>query len=196
MLRCVGNRWHRREDDPSAWADDGDEQPLDAASCTEAMVEAWRYTDDPRYARLAGWAYSWFLGRNKVGVRLYSERTGGCHDGLSVTAANPNQGAESTLAYYQALLSLVGGGLAKLPARTANAPQRPVVPDRTSARPSRPTTPGRTTAPPTSTTTTPTTPTTTAGTTAVRGEAPGGGPPATGATQARLGNREGPTDAR
>jgi glycosyltransferase involved in cell wall biosynthesis len=139
MLRCVGNRWHRREDDPRAWAGDGDgdEQPLDAAACTEALVEAWRYTRDPRYARLAGWAYSWFFGRNRAGTRLYDERTGGCHDGLSATAANANQGAESTLAYYQALLSLVGSGLAKLPARTANGPERSVMMKRT-ARPLRP----------------------------------------------------------
>jgi len=118
MLRCVGNRWHRREDDPRSWRDDGDEQPIDAAAATEALVEAWHHTGDPRYGRLATWAYAWFVGRNRVGARLYVEGTGGCHDGLSATAANPNQGAESTLAYYQALLSLAGAGLAKLPTAT------------------------------------------------------------------------------
>jgi hypothetical protein len=42
-------------------------------------------------------------------VALYDPHTGGCRDGLSGAAgaaANPNQGAESTLAYYQALLAL------------------------------------------------------------------------------------------
>jgi hypothetical protein len=38
---------------------------------------------------------------------------------LSATGANANQGAESTLAYYQALLSLVRAGLAAIPDRVA-----------------------------------------------------------------------------
>ena len=47
-LRCVGNRWHRRGEPPAVWlADDGDEQPLDAAAITEAMVDAWQHTADP-----------------------------------------------------------------------------------------------------------------------------------------------------
>ena len=117
-LRNVGNRWHHR-DDPVAWAQDGDEQPLDAAACVEALVEVWQQTRDPRYARLAGWAYAWFLGRNRAGARLYADTTGGCKDGLSATGPNENQGAESTLAYYQALLSLVGAGLATLPDRVS-----------------------------------------------------------------------------
>ena len=115
-LRCVGNRWHRRGEPPAVWlADDGDEQPLDAAAITEAMVDAWQHTADPISARLAGWGYSWFLGRNRAGARLYVDATGACHDGLSATEPNGNQGAESTLAYYQALLSLLKAGLAALP---------------------------------------------------------------------------------
>ena len=65
MLRNVGNRWHHR-DAPGGWADDGDEQPIDAASAVEAMVEAWRYTGDARYGSLAGVAYGWFHGRNRA----------------------------------------------------------------------------------------------------------------------------------
>ena len=98
-------------------------------------MEAWQYTRDARYARLGGWAYAWFLGRNRAGARLYAERTGGCYDGLSATAPNENQGAESTLAYYQALLGLVGAGLATLPERVATgiAPERVAVVNRSSA---------------------------------------------------------------
>src|SRR5206468_8271575 len=119
--RNVGNRWHRRHDEPAAWAgdEDGDEQPIDTAATVEALVEAWQQTRDPRYARLAGWAYAWFLGRNRAGVRMYVDAAGGCRDGLSATGPNENQGAESTLAYYQALLSLVGAGLATLPDRVS-----------------------------------------------------------------------------
>jgi hypothetical protein len=118
MLRCVGNEWHRRGE-ANVWGEDGDEQPLDAAACVDVLIAAWQYTGSTRYARQAGWAYGWFLGGNRVGARLYADETGGCHDGLSATGANANQGAESTLAYYQALLSLVRTGLAALPDRVA-----------------------------------------------------------------------------
>jgi len=115
-LRCVGNVWHRRDDDPAAWnAEDGDEQPLDAAAVAEAFVEAWRYRAARTDAAHAASGLSWFLGRNRVGARMYVDRTGACHDGLSPSWVNGNQGAESTLAYYQALLALVRAGLATLP---------------------------------------------------------------------------------
>jgi glycosyltransferase involved in cell wall biosynthesis len=115
-LRCVGNHWHRRGDAPESWlGDDGDEQPLDAAAIVEALVDAWQYTGEPAYARLAGYGFGWFLGRNRAGARLYVDHSGACHDGLSATEANGNQGAESTLAYHQALLSLLRAGLAALP---------------------------------------------------------------------------------
>jgi hypothetical protein len=180
MLRCVGNRWHRREDNPKAWRDDGDEQPIDAAAVTEALVEAWQYTHDDRYERLAGWAYSWFTGRNRVGARLYVDATGGCHDGLSATAPNGNQGAESTLAYYQALLSLAVTGLVRLPVRPPAATDRSTMSSRPPTRNSRATATGR------------------AATGAATTELPTR--PPLGGTHLRNGNRirttEGPTDAR
>lgn len=120
-LRNVGNRWHHR-DTPGGWADDGDEQPIDAASAVEAMVEAWRYTGDARYGSLAGVAYSWFHGRNRRGLAMYDPRTGACHDGLTPDGVNPNRGAESTLAHLQAHLALLLAGLAALPDRVPVEP--------------------------------------------------------------------------
>ncbi|HET6215118.1 MAG TPA: glycosyltransferase [Micromonosporaceae bacterium] len=118
MLRVVGNEWRHVDGNPRATdGRDGDEQPLDAAATVEALVEAWQVTADPRYAVLAGRAFAWFLGRNRTGVALYDPSTGGCRDGLSATGANANQGAESTLAYYQALLAMVACGLGDLAGR-------------------------------------------------------------------------------
>ena len=37
---------------------------------------------------------------------VYNEQTGGCHDGLGKETLNLNQGAESTLAYLLARLTL------------------------------------------------------------------------------------------
>ncbi|MBN1170857.1 MAG: glycosyltransferase, partial [Micromonosporaceae bacterium] len=106
MIRCVGNVWHRRGDDPDRWrTDDGDEQPIDAGAFAEACAEAWLYRRLPSDAMLAGIGLSWFLGDNQAGVRMYVDRTGACHDGLSSSWVNANQGAESTLAYYQALFT-------------------------------------------------------------------------------------------
>jgi hypothetical protein len=116
VLRCVGNVWHRRSDDPALWlGEDGDEQPLDAAALAEALADAWAYGGDTEYAKLATTSFRWFLGSNRAGARLYVDATGACHDGLGAGWVNGNQGAESTLAYYQALLSLVRAGLVTLP---------------------------------------------------------------------------------
>jgi hypothetical protein len=76
---------------PQMWSRTAAYTPLGLARAQYPASRIEPYTDDPRYARLAGWAYSWFLGRNRVGARLYAEWSGGCNDGLSATAANPNQ---------------------------------------------------------------------------------------------------------
>ncbi|NUP46018.1 MAG: glycosyltransferase [Catenulispora sp.] len=103
-LRLVGNLW-RHKGRPSP-AYEGDEQPIDAAAVVEACVEAWRVTGREGYARQARRAFAWFLGANRLGTPLYDASSGGGRDGLRETDANLNQGAESTLAYYQALLAL------------------------------------------------------------------------------------------
>ncbi len=68
-------------------------------------------TGDDARARHALRAFEWFLGRNRLGLAVYDFSTGGCHDGLGATAVNDNEGAESTLAYLQALLALDAAGL-------------------------------------------------------------------------------------
>ena len=107
-LRLVGHRGRRRGEPrgPS-----GDEQPLDAAALVEAEVEAFLVSADDAHARDAVRAFEWFLGRNRLGLSVYDFSTGGCHDGLGETAVNANEGAESTLAYLQALLALDAAGL-------------------------------------------------------------------------------------
>jgi hypothetical protein len=107
-LRLVGHNGRRRGE---PFQDSGDEQPLDAAALVEAEVEAFTVTGDEARARHAVRAFEWFLGRNRLGLAVYDFSTGGCHDGLGSTAVNANEGAESTLAYLQALLALDAAGL-------------------------------------------------------------------------------------
>jgi len=103
-LALVGNLWRRKGVAPAAY--EGDEQPIDAAAVVEACVEAWRVTGREFYADRARRAFGWFLGANRLGLPLYDAGSGGGRDGLREGDANQNQGAESTLAYYQALLAL------------------------------------------------------------------------------------------
>jgi glycosyltransferase involved in cell wall biosynthesis len=107
-LQLAGHRGRRRgEPRPGG----GDEQPLDAAALVEAEVEAYVATGDKAHARHAVRAFEWFLGRNRLQTPVYDFSTGGCHDGLGETDVNNNEGAESTLAYLQALLALDAAGL-------------------------------------------------------------------------------------
>jgi glycosyltransferase involved in cell wall biosynthesis len=107
-LQLAGHRGRRRgEPRPS----EGDEQPLDAAALVEAEVEAFVATGDEARARDAVRAFEWFLGRNRLQQSVYDFGTGGCHDGLGESDVNANEGAESTLAYLQALLVLDAAGL-------------------------------------------------------------------------------------
>jgi hypothetical protein len=71
-----------------------------------ACLEAARITGDQRWRKEARHAFEWFLGRNDLNLPVYDPTTGGCRDGLHPDRANENQGAESTLAFLQALLEL------------------------------------------------------------------------------------------
>ena len=110
-IRLVSNRWRRADDPAHMHAEEGDEQPIDAAALTEALIEAWTYTGRGEYAGQAVRSFEWFLGRNTRGLPVYDFASGGCHDGLGPTGLNANEGAESTLAYLQALLALESAGL-------------------------------------------------------------------------------------
>ena len=117
VTRMVGNNWRRapepdvEQPSPVEVTNEGDEQPVDAAALVEALTEALVATGDRKYGELAQRAFEWFLGRNHVGIPLYDAATGGCHDGLQPDGVNRNEGAESTLAFLQALLALEAVGL-------------------------------------------------------------------------------------
>jgi glycosyltransferase involved in cell wall biosynthesis len=83
-----------------------DQQAIEARAMVSAGLEAFRITGDDRWRREVRRAFEWFLGRNDLNLPLYDPETGGCHDGLHPDRLNENQGAESTLAYLQALLEL------------------------------------------------------------------------------------------
>ena len=83
-----------------------DQQPIEACAMVSACLEAYRITNEPSWHEHAQSAFDWFLGWNDLGLELYSPNTGGCCDGLLVDRVNPNQGAESSLAFYLSLAEL------------------------------------------------------------------------------------------
>jgi hypothetical protein len=83
-----------------------DQQPVEAQAMVSACLEAARITGDKRWRKEARRALEWFLGRNDLNLPIYDPMTGGCRDGLHPDRPNENQGAESTLAFLQALLEL------------------------------------------------------------------------------------------
>lgn len=83
-----------------------DQQPEDAASATESLVTAYKTTQKQEYLNKAKLSYEWFLGKNHLNQMVYDEATGGCYDGLGQYSLNFNQGAESTISYLLARLSI------------------------------------------------------------------------------------------
>ena len=51
-------------------------------------------------------AFNWFLGNNHLHQVIYNPCTGGCYDGLEENYVNLNQGAESTISYLLARLTV------------------------------------------------------------------------------------------
>ncbi|OGP85546.1 MAG: hypothetical protein A2Y95_02320 [Deltaproteobacteria bacterium RBG_13_65_10] len=95
-----------------------DQQPVEAQAMVSVCLEAHRITGDKRWRKEARCAFEWFLGRNDLNLPVYDPTTGGCRDGLHPDRPNENQGAESTLAFLQALLELRLAENAVLPVDT------------------------------------------------------------------------------
>jgi glycosyltransferase involved in cell wall biosynthesis len=83
-----------------------DQQPVEAQAMVSACLEAHRITGDKNWYKEARRAFDWFLGRNDLDLPLYDPTTGGCRDGLHADRPNENQGAESSLAFLEAVLEL------------------------------------------------------------------------------------------
>jgi glycosyltransferase involved in cell wall biosynthesis len=85
-----------------------DQQPEDASSGVEALAAAYALTKNKIYKEQAKLSFEWFLGKNHLNQMVYDEATGGCYDGLGRFSLNFNQGAESTLSYFLARLTIEG----------------------------------------------------------------------------------------
>lgn len=82
------------------------EQPIDVAYTILALSKFYDVFKEPSYAHKITLAFNWFLGNNHLHQIIYNPCTGGCYDGLEETHVNLNQGAESTLSYLMARLTM------------------------------------------------------------------------------------------
>ena len=99
----IGNdKWYHKGGEKALYC----QQPVDAGAMTETCILAMTLTGDEKYLEMAYTAFQWYLGRNRQGVSLYNPLTGACADGLGPEGVSSNQGAESTLSFIIALVSL------------------------------------------------------------------------------------------
>ena len=84
----------------------GGEQPIDVAYTIIALSKFYDAFGDEEYLQKMKIAFDWFLGKNHLNQIVYNPCTGGCYDGLEENYLNLNQGAESTVSYLMARLTL------------------------------------------------------------------------------------------
>lgn len=84
----------------------GGEQPIDVAYTIMALGKFYDVFENPDYLKKMEIGFSWFLGNNHLHQIVYNPCTGGCYDGLETDYINLNQGAESTVSYLMARLTL------------------------------------------------------------------------------------------
>lgn len=87
-------------------AGDYGEQPIDVAYTIMTLNKFNEEFMKPEYAEKMVIAFNWFLGNNRLNQIIYNPCTGGCFDGLEENHINPNQGAESTVSYLMARLTI------------------------------------------------------------------------------------------
>ncbi len=103
-LTPVGNRgWLRKEEVTPLY----DQQAIEVMAMVLMFEQAYQVTKDATYIELMFTSFMWFLGENELHIPLYDHETHGCCDGLQFNGINRNQGAESTLAYLIAHLTVL-----------------------------------------------------------------------------------------
>ena len=82
------------------------EQPIDVAYTIMTLSKFYNEFHDETHFEKMIIAFNWFLGNNRLHQIVYNPCTGGCYDGLEKSNVNLNQGAESTISYLMARLTI------------------------------------------------------------------------------------------
>lgn len=100
-LTSEGTRFEKRNDNP-----DAEELPISVMAFIEALGAVFHKNRDRELLDPIRAAADWFLGANKRGESLYDFNSGGCHDALTASGLNDNQGTEATVSCLIAFLTL------------------------------------------------------------------------------------------
>jgi len=84
-----------------------DQQPEEVTSLVEMLKELYQITGRKKYKKLMRKSFGWFLGENTLEQLVCDFGTGGCYDGVGEKEINLNQGAESTISYLTARLTVL-----------------------------------------------------------------------------------------
>lgn len=104
-IKVISNKgWHVKDSTNESTV--GGEQPIDVAYTIMALEKFYTVYHSSEYKRKMIQAFNWFLGDNHLNQIVYNPCTGGCYDGVEEFNVNLNQGAESTLSYLLARLSM------------------------------------------------------------------------------------------
>ena len=102
-IEVISNRkWLQRGETAEPYG----EQPIDVAYTIMTLSKFYELFKDNDYYEKMETAFDWFLGSNRLHQIIYNPCTGGCYDGLEETHVNLNQGAESTVSYLMARLTM------------------------------------------------------------------------------------------
>jgi len=82
------------------------EQPIDVSYTIMTLSLFYDKFGKKEYLDKMIHAFNWFLGENRLNQIVYNPCTGGCYDGLEEHNVNLNQGAESTVSYLLARLTM------------------------------------------------------------------------------------------
>jgi len=103
QIKVVSNNgWHIKGQEPNVYG----EQPIDVAYTVMALGLFYDTFRKKSYIKKMTIAFDWFLGKNHLNHIIYNPCTGGCFDGLEENHVNLNQGAESTVSYLMARLTI------------------------------------------------------------------------------------------
>lgn len=105
-IQVISNKtWLQKEDIPALRVKGG-EQPIDVAYTIITLDKFYHAFKKPEYIEKLKVAFTWFLGNNHLQRIIYNPCTGGCYDGIEEHNVNLNQGAESTISYLMARLTI------------------------------------------------------------------------------------------
>lgn len=105
-IKVISNKgWLQKGNEPEL-PSIGGEQPIDVAYTIIALEKFYTVYKDDTYLQKMKNSFNWFLGNNHLHQVIYNPCTGGCYDGLEENNVNLNQGAESTISYLMAKLTL------------------------------------------------------------------------------------------